>query len=281
MNGQDCGQLRLFPADFPVSLFPLPGSEEARRMTAISGRRCCELLKNSGPLGSLAKTLLASSAWSSPARLLEWRAEALTASRTRTIMRRYCHNRRTCCSSHSSETLSVSDTKSRHLLYRLVPLAPATGGTGSHLWPTVTSDSASDRSGRYAQGGLPLTAAVKMWPTPTVADTFTSGMKSSQQKPGSMHSVNLTDAVRMWPTPKASDYKGSGLAGSKSAEHDKQRRNLKGYVMYPTPKAQNALGGGQKHGSGGPSLDVVAGGKLNPDWVEWLQAFPPGWTDIG
>jgi hypothetical protein len=33
-------------------------------------------------------------------------------------------------------------------------------------------------------------------PTPTVSDTFTDNLESSQQKPGSMHSVTLPQAVR-------------------------------------------------------------------------------------
>ena len=35
-----------------------------------------------------------------------------------------------------------------------------------------------------------------MFPTPTVSDTFTDNLSSSQQKPGSMHSVTLPQAVR-------------------------------------------------------------------------------------
>jgi hypothetical protein len=34
-------------------------------------------------------------------------------------------------------------------------------------------------------------------PTPTVSDTFTDNLKSTQQKEGSMHSVTLPQAVRM------------------------------------------------------------------------------------
>lgn len=34
-------------------------------------------------------------------------------------------------------------------------------------------------------------------PTPTVSDIYTGELKSSQQKPGSMHSVTLPQAVRM------------------------------------------------------------------------------------
>lgn len=55
MNGQDYEQLTLFPADSPASPFLLPESEEARRTTAISGRKCSELLKSCGPVGLLAK----------------------------------------------------------------------------------------------------------------------------------------------------------------------------------------------------------------------------------
>jgi hypothetical protein len=36
-----------------------------------------------------------------------------------------------------------------------------------------------------------------MLPTPTVSDTFTDNLASTQQKPGSMHSVTLPQAVRM------------------------------------------------------------------------------------
>ena len=44
---------------------------------------------------------------------------------------------------------------------------------------------------------LNLADIVRMFPTPTVADTFTDKLKSSQQKEGSMHSVNLSQAVHM------------------------------------------------------------------------------------
>jgi hypothetical protein len=47
--------------------------------------------------------------------------------------------------------------------------------------------------------GIPLPAGggqVNL-PTPTVSDTFTDNLKSSQQKEGSMHSVTLPQAVRM------------------------------------------------------------------------------------
>jgi hypothetical protein len=47
--------------------------------------------------------------------------------------------------------------------------------------------------------GLPIASGGGQvnFPTPTVSDTFTDNLKSSQQKPGSMHSVTLPQAVRM------------------------------------------------------------------------------------
>lgn len=72
------------------------------------------------------------------------------------------------------------------------------------------------------------------------------------------------------------DLKGKEYTGTHHA-----MKLIQAVKMWPTPKAQNSRGNGEKHGDGGPSLDVVVGGQMNPDWVEWLMAFPPGWTDIG
>ena len=33
-------------------------------------------------------------------------------------------------------------------------------------------------------------------------------------------------------------------------------------------------------GIGGLDLAAGNGGQLNPDWVEWLMGFPPGWTEV-
>ena len=45
-----------------------------------------------------------------------------------------------------------------------------------------------------------------MIPTPTCSDAFTSNLKSTQQKPDTMHSVSLAQLCekmpeKMWPTP--------------------------------------------------------------------------------
>ena len=43
---------------------------------------------------------------------------------------------------------------------------------------------------------LPKVEEATHFPTPTVSDLYTADLKSSQQKPGSMHSVTLPQAVR-------------------------------------------------------------------------------------
>ena len=227
MKRQDCEQLTLFRADSPASRSALPGSEEARRMTVTSGLKCLELYRNSGPLGSLVRMLLGSSIWRSTRCTLIWKTKV---------------------------------TPSRRLLFRLVPSMPRTGGTDAPLWPTPTTDSASQRTKQYKQGGFPL------------------AMEAA-----------------MWPTPKASDYKGSGPAGTKSAEHDLKKHNLKGVVMfYPTPTTGAGLCGGTGNFQQLKNLEARGqiteeerrnmsqwnGGQLNPTWVEWLMGFPLGWTDL-
>lgn len=50
-------------------------------------------------------------------------------------------------------------------------------------------------------------------------------------------------------------------------------------ALLPTPRANMHTGVGQR-GKGGPNLQTVAGGSLNPTWVEWLMGFPEGWTAL-
>jgi hypothetical protein len=98
-------QRPLFAGDTHANRSPLPGKEQARQMTAISGRRCIELLKLSGQDGSLPRMLLDTPTWASTKCYLTWRAEATPAGR---------------------------------LLFRLVPSMPRTDEIESGLWLTPT-----------------------------------------------------------------------------------------------------------------------------------------------
>ena len=77
MNVHDYEQLTLFPEGSHASLFLRPGSEEARKMTVISGRKWLGLLKKSNRFGSLAKMFLTSSIWESKNAYLIWKASVI------------------------------------------------------------------------------------------------------------------------------------------------------------------------------------------------------------
>lgn len=90
-----------------------------------------------------------------------------------------------------------------------------------------------------------ITKAVRMLPTPTVSDTFTGDLKSSQQKEGSMHSVTLPQAARMeWE------------------QFEPAIRRWEAVMGRPAPT---------------PLVDQ----RLNPKFTEWLMGLPEGWiTDL-
>lgn len=147
---------------------------------------------------------------------------------------------------------------------------------GSGLWPTpVADDCVNRKEGKWNSRGEPkLSAAVKVWRTPCAADAGKGGrgdlvsqMKGWKQ--WSTPTVNgnhnrkelspsagdgLATAVkRTWATPTASDWKGGTDAIRKDT--GKPRSDRLDHQLEPD-----------------------SGGRLNPDWVEWLMGWPQGWT---
>lgn len=142
------------------------------------------------------------------------------------------------------------------------------------------------------------------WPTPTVMDPSYSPeqFKNRMKKLGGKNrGVYLSDAVRYWPTPQASDWKDKShsrdytLGNPKyiwptplahdakdvgtAAESKRHSPNLSWRVkMHPTPTAADADRHSATYQGGNPTLMGSAGGKLNPNWVEWLMGWPIGWT---
>jgi hypothetical protein len=53
-------------------------------------------------------------------------------------------------------------------------------------------------------------------------------------------------------------------------------------MLLPTPTVQDASNnaGPSQYGRNSLPLNAVAGGSLNPTWVEWLMGFPLGWTAL-
>ena len=99
-----------------------------------------------------------------------------------------------------------------------------------------------------------------------------------------------------WPTPNTMDYLDPRDTDTiedynNSRDGRKNRKalsNLRQAVvsphyeaMYPTPTTQDAANnaGPSQFNRNSLPLNAVAGGSLNPEWVEWLMGYPPGWTD--
>lgn len=240
MRGQVPGQLTLFQEGFLVNPFPRPGSAEAGRMTAISGRKWSGLSKNSGRLGSLEKTLLESSGWRSPIFYLSWKPV---------------------------------DIGQGYFLFQLALSEPGTGVTGwrssdtgkeTDIWPTPTAQDYKRRGPNSRQQGLPE-QVVKMYNTPTAQDAKNSTLPPSQARRKSL----VGDIVRekfatpqaMYPTPTT----GAGLCGGTGNYQQLKKLEAEGKITEEERK----------------NMSRGNGGNLNPEWVEWLMGFPPGWTDIG
>lgn len=197
-------QLTLFAEDTHANLFPQPGNDVARRMTATSGRKCLDLCGSSGPVGWLAKTLLVTSHWGSMMYLLTWKVKATPAGR---------------------------------LYYQLQPSAPRTGGTGFSLWATPN---AADAVGSHGGGqGKSLRTEIHewkkgAWPTPTASDgtsgavigendrfTLTkNGTIRRHVQTGNNCSLSLGRIVKVWPTPSGQEAKNATLPPSqKGRDH--------------------------------------------------------------
>jgi hypothetical protein len=112
----------------------------------------------------------------------------------------------------------------------------------------------------------PITDAIEssLWPTPTTQEVEHpnailnhKGRRMSKDGTNS-HSLGLADAVLVWPTPTASSWGSTGHRAILDA------RIMDGSITEQDKRAMTAGNGG----------------KLNPEWVEWLMGFPIGWTDL-
>lgn len=92
---------------------------------------------------------------------------------------------------------------------------------------------------------------VAVWPTPRQEDGESTGM--SAKRLAEREPDNLPTAVKHWPTPAARDFRAPN-----------------------NPEGQSRL---SRPPTSGEKLPNAVGGVLNPDWVELLMGFPPGWTD--
>ena len=175
------------PVASPVSRSPVPASEKARKTTVISGRKCLEWCRNSGPLGSLERMLLASSVWHSMTCLLTW---------------------------------SVRVTPAGRSFFRLRASVPRTCEIGYSLWPTPHANCHTG-AGEHGTGGPNLqTAVLQMVPTPCAQDA-----KNSTLPPSQLHRDTVPGALirGMFYTPTSVSGNQNGRIDEWGGSHNPYR----------------------------------------------------------
>ena len=247
--------------DTLANLSPLQVTKKVSKIRDIFGQSILDLSKSVDRLGSLEKTLV----------------DTLNS-----VLTPY------------SRTWRVKVTPQGRLVFQLLASVPTTKEKESGLWPTPTTDSANNRTKKYAQGGTPLTMAIQTWPTPTSRD-WKDQIGAYPPSTNVTRGETLMNTVtrRSWPTPAARDWKDTGE--NTNYEKIAKKGKLAGAVkMWPTPNAsdnrdrgnlsdpaiQRRIAMGKQVGLTMAVKEKKGGGTLNPTWVEWLMGYPTGWTDL-
>ena len=198
---------------FRASLSVTPGDEEARRMTATSGRQCIAPSMKSSPLGLWLRTLLESSRWSSRARFLRWQVQPLFSTRLTTFEDDTSCERPLPCNA-SAQTLKVTDMPSSRCLFRLVPSEPPTDETGC-----------SSSQGEKKNLLLPTPLVVEREHPDRVENLKAAGATrinsrvNGEQRPNGL--IDFMQFYDMLPTPRANQVNGCDLDNPKLAERNK------------------------------------------------------------
>ena len=127
------GKSMCFPEDSLAGLSAWSDKEKERMITVTSGLICSGPYMRSGPIGSLVRTLLASSRWYSPVRRLKWEVNPLYSERVSL----YLKDDSNMLLKPFAVILNAKDIPSSRYLYRLVPSVHLTDGIEFGLSPTI------------------------------------------------------------------------------------------------------------------------------------------------
>ena len=109
------------------------------------------------------------------------------------------------------------------------------------MWPTPCLPGNKGTNGKAKMKAL-------LFPTPTTIDAGTGRFNTSVGSSNARPTLAMMAKKALWPTPTA---------------HNAKETNAKSEMNRNTP-----------------TLAAKVGGKLNPEWVEWLMGWPLGWTDL-
>ncbi len=163
-------------------------------------------------------------------------------------------------------------------VFPLPPSALLTDAIGCGLLPTPRAEG-HDAMGADLTKSLIVAQRTWMLPTPTAQ----KGGGSSRSGPRRDETPSLQGMARkglLWPTPTARCCRGSSETEARIA--GKCGPDLQTAVQtFLSSAARDWRSDRERSESGlAPQPPETVGTQLNPTWVEWLMAFPLGWTDL-
>jgi len=287
----------LLPVDFPASHSASQEKEKEQMTIDTSGMKLLESLENVNLDGSLAKMLkvllTSTTAWYSDRCKLTWKKKV---SKSNVLLFQLQASVLGIKGKESglwlTPTATDISTRSQEAMERRKKYRTSIGRT------TVPPGNLAEQ----VQYGIPT---VNMYPTPT-AGCVEGGEQSSRvemtesggfilrkkNKPEMTFGAKLSDAMiylsKMYPTPRASAAMTEDM--ETIAKRNKYNSKLEEKValqMYPTPTTDSTSERTKKYKQGGTPLPLAVqmeqkkpGGKLNPEFVEFLMGYPLNWTKI-
>ena len=282
--------------DFHANLSQCQERDLERKMTATSGRICCEQYARYSPLGSLVRTLLGSSRWYSPARSLKWVVKPLYSMR---VTERERNN--LTQSKKSAKVLNVRDIQSNRLLFQLVPLVRPIGETEYGLLPTVQTQGL-----KVNKDGKSIPMNLTLLPTPLSVEVSHNkritqlkkkgGKTMSSRANGESRPNGLMDYLTfhsLLPTPNAAEgtnwttkynpnsQMGQGLtamAVNGLLLSPMSKDGVRAGLTMQAPKNHNR----PKANLAEQTAHSVGGGtsQLNPLFVAEMMGFPLDWLTL-
>lgn len=162
------------------------------------------------------------------------------------------------------------------------------GGPGSAtLSPSCVPDGSSSRTSRTSSG------PVSSMSSRTLPGSGSMRGGTVSPRPPWVRRISAGASSSLLPTPSASSY-GTNQGGSagRTGPVRPSLDTMARHGLWPTPSASMADKGGRgdlhflvtrgalsRRRDWDEAPTAALSGQLNPTWLEWLQGFPPGWTD--